>query len=105
MCPFLCLCVLLLCEQVLLEVCKVSCHRCALFCALHEGLELGRNVDALAEDAVHSVLELGWVGCLKEDACLSGLETFLQRSESAGSVGVAYIACGGHYLADGVRYL
>ena len=63
-------------EEEGLEGGEVLRERDALLGAFHEGLELGRDLHGLADDAFHGVLELGRVGGFTEDTVLSRLEPF-----------------------------
>ena len=78
-------------QQVVLEIFEGLAHRHALLLALHEGSELGGNLNVAAENLIHRLLELRWMGSLKEHTRLAWLQTCLEGAEAAGTVRITDI--------------
>jgi hypothetical protein len=58
-------------HQEVLEGIEVLGHLDALLLTLHEFCKAGWNFDVGSEDAIHLLLELGWMSGLQEDANLA----------------------------------
>lgn len=92
-------------EEELFEVGEGGGELHALLCAFDEGFELLGNLDGVAYDVVHGVLELGGVGCLEEYAHFVRLGEVAEGLVAAGAVGVEEVAVLAMHALDGVGNL